>query len=109
MQVIKKSRSPEEEARIEEFRRRAGRFMVSRRMVENDPDLWAAVLSGVCVVRCEALYYEDGFEYVALSDRFDVIALGEVTPTYKAIITEHKCDDGSTTYDVVFEREGVGQ
>ena len=109
MQVIEKSRSPEEKARIEEFRRRAGRFTVSRRMVENDPDLWAVVLSGMCVVRCEVLYYGDVFEYVALSDRFDVAALGEVTPTYKAIITEHKCDDGSATYDVVFEREGVGQ
>lgn len=109
MQCINKSRSPEENARLEEFRRRSGRFTVSRRMVENDPSLWVTVLRGMCVVRCEALYWGDYFEYVALSDQFDVTDFGEIVPTYTAIITEHKLDDGSTNYEVVFEREGVRQ
>lgn len=109
MQYIKESRSPEENARLEEFRRRVGRFTVSRRMVENDPVLWATLLRGMCVVRTEAIYWGDRFEYVALSDQFDVTPLGQVVPDYTAIITEHKLDDGRTTYDIVFEREGARQ
>ena len=95
-------RTPAEQA--EQFRRRAGRFYVRSKLLDQQPDLWKALMREVCVFRCEEVWWARGFEYHALSDHFDVIEPGRMLPEYEATITEQQDDDGGKTYQITFAR-----
>lgn len=73
---------------------RVGRFTVTHPMID-DRAAMLAILAGCIVVRAEMLWNENGIEYIALCDDFDPVPLGDITPTYRAILTEN--EDGTIT------------
>lgn len=62
--------------------RRVGKFMISRDAVERDPLKVLAIMARCIVVRCEMLYQEQAFEYVAYSWDFMELEEGKQVPEY---------------------------
>lgn len=62
--------------------RRLGRF----RITDIDACMREAkiVLARVVVVRAELMYMDSAIEYVAISDDFDTVDIGELVPMYTA-------------------------
>lgn len=72
-----------------QIRDRRGKFTIVENLLHNVPDQIAAMLRNVIVVRCEMHYWDSTgarFEYVALSPLFDLIGVGDLTPTYVCVI-----------------------
>lgn len=67
--------------------RRAGRFKISRLVMQSYPETIMALMGKMLVLRCEPLAMGDEFEYQALSMLFDEINMGEMTPEYKLYFT----------------------
>ena len=66
--------------------RRIGRFSLAHQLIDRDPDAVQAVMARVIVVRCESMYATDTFDYVALSDDFEMVPAGRVLPEYEVHI-----------------------
>lgn len=66
--------------------RRVGRLQISHDLLFSNPKAVQKVLSKVIVVRCESIFYKKCFEYVALSNRFDIIDEASEPPLYQAVV-----------------------
>lgn len=71
-----------------DFRRRLGRFVVRRQMIEDDAYILRKALADVIVVRAEMRYDIDGIEYTALSEKFAIVPKGLAAPTYNLIFDQ---------------------
>ena len=65
--------------------KRVGRFRISDEMIRFNPEIAQKVLSKVIVVRCEKHFW-GYYEYLALSNRFDIVEEGVIAPYYDAVI-----------------------
>lgn len=63
-----------------------GRFLISDKLIHENPEIAQKVLSKVIVVRCEHIAYKFCFEYYAYSKRFDVLQEGQEVPLYDIYI-----------------------
>lgn len=70
------------------MKKRIGRFVMSRELVERNPETARAIMGRCIVVRCEMMYHIDTLEYVALSPDFDELPQGMIVPEYEVIIFE---------------------
>jgi hypothetical protein len=52
-----------------------------------DWKLLLPLMAQVVVVRCEQLYWNDCFEYTALSELFEPVPIGMFPPMYRIIFT----------------------
>lgn len=71
---------------MRDIEKRLGRFLISDEMLRKNPRAVQRILSKVIVVRCEYLYPNRAFEYIAQSERFDVVEEGLLYPTYTGVI-----------------------
>jgi hypothetical protein len=62
--------------------RRVGRFEISRKLIEDRPDIIRTIMGRCIVIRCETIYYTDAIEYTALSPDFDEVPEGRTIPRY---------------------------
>ena len=69
-------------------RRRLGRFVLSRILIEDYPETLRTIMGRCIILRCEMLYHMDTFEYVALSPDFDEVEQGVFPPDYEVYISE---------------------
>lgn len=81
--------------------RRVGKFSISREEVFRNPDGVRAIMGRCIIVRCEMLYYSDGFAYMAMSPDFSVVKEGYWLPEYRVnvedgIVTWAKIGDSSS-------------
>lgn len=67
---------------IEELKKRPGKFMISKDIVEAEPEMVMAINGGLIITRCELRYDDNSFHYTALGEDFDVVPEGEATPKY---------------------------
>lgn len=67
---------------------RIGRFGISNVIIRDLRDVALKILSGLIVVRAEALIYKDEIDYVAIGECFDEIEEYSEPPRYNAILTE---------------------
>ncbi|PWC95462.1 hypothetical protein [Azospirillum sp. TSO5] len=67
--------------------RRLGRFNLAGDMIDRHPDAIAAALSGMIVVRAEAIYHDRSIDYTAFSPSFAPVADADVIPRYVAEVT----------------------
>lgn len=67
-----------------------GKFRVSRELIHNPKNhkKILQIMGGMIIVRAECIYAGDCFEYTAISDYFDDVETGWVTPDYEFIITQ---------------------
>jgi hypothetical protein len=71
--------------------RHLGKFRIASFYVEKEPKLVAAALRDLVIVRCEHMWQEPSFEYIAFSeDKFDLIPLGGETPWYDVTIISER-------------------
>lgn len=71
------------------MKRRIGRFTIAAPLIDTDCDQIMTEVMGACVVvRCEMLYAQGAFEYVAISPRFDEVDLGSEVPWYDVVLHE---------------------
>ena len=96
-----------------EHLRRVGRFYISEEVLWGCFDGVLEALNGVFVIRCEHLYDRDGFEYMAYSDKFDLVEQGNIAPMYSLLCDREDIlnDDGDfvgvRSVNFRFEREGL--
>lgn len=67
--------------------RKLGKFRISNRLIEKDPELCRLALDGVIVVRAECLWHCDAIEYIGLHEDFAELPAGQIVPDYVAVIT----------------------
>jgi hypothetical protein len=80
--------------------RRVGKFQISDDIIDEQPQVARAVLSGLIVLRAEALHHAYAIEYIAAGDQFEPITLGEMVPMYTVSIR----DLIGGKYDVTFSK-----
>lgn len=80
--------------------RRLGKFDISFQLVEESQWEVSLILSllGFIPIRVEAMYANNSFEYVGISDRFREVSPAEVIPIYE--IEVQSDEDGITKVDV---------
>ena len=61
---------------------RPGKFSISQEALTDAPEVVQAVMGECIITRCEHRFQNGTFEYEAYSNHFDVVAEGEVAPTY---------------------------
>lgn len=68
--------------------RNLGRFSITRELVDTDPEKVSQIftLLKLVPVRVEMMY-PDKFDYIAISERFPEVKLGEMIPEYTLKIT----------------------
>lgn len=66
--------------------RRLGKFQIASHNIEDHPEMVRQIMSQVIVVRCEQMYDTDSFSYTAISEHFDEVELGQMTPEYQVMI-----------------------
>ena len=61
-----------------------GKFEIPIKLIDNEPDLVAKIFAKLKLVpvKVETMYYKDAIKYVALSELFPAISLGETIPEY---------------------------
>jgi len=62
---------------------RVGRFSIKDALLRSDPDAFLILSAQIIVVRCEYMFRNDGFEYIALSPLFDEVEPGSMAPDYR--------------------------
>lgn len=67
---------------------RYGKFSIPIMWIDRDPQSALAVLDRCIVVRAEAMLAARTVEYVAMHQDFDPLPLGQVIPTYEAVIKD---------------------
>lgn len=69
--------------------RKIGKFKLAGVNLNEDllPEI-KKIMAQVIVTRCEHTYHDDMFEYIAMSDAFDEVPVGECIPSYDVYITE---------------------
>lgn len=82
---------------------RRGKFLVPEEALLEDKAnsigwLWQYIAANVFIARAEYLWSRKAFEYVGVSELFDVVDPRDHTPTYNLFFTSDK-------NQVVFERE----
>lgn len=80
---------------FKELRSRIGRFYLSRRLVEERPDLIMKLMGKLIIVRAECLFWNDEMEYLALCSDFPVVQEG-CKPTEMTI---NLYEDGDIAFD----------
>ena len=65
------------------IRARAGTFRLPQSLLDDHPKIVLEIMAKCIVYRAESLYYERQIEYAALSQEFDPVPEGEVTPEYE--------------------------
>jgi hypothetical protein len=69
--------------------RRVGRFEISRKLIEDRPDIVRSIMGRCIVIRCETIYYTDAIEYTALSPDFNEVPEGRTIPRYVIEVSEN--------------------
>lgn len=59
-----------------------GKFSIDTYAIEHDPKQVMKIMSHMIVVRAEHLYMSKRIEYIAISDLFDSLNVGEQIPDY---------------------------
>lgn len=67
---------------------RIGKFCIDVRQIERMPKVAMAILNGCIVVRAESMWHRNAIEYMAISDQFDEVAVGDVCPEYEPQIKD---------------------
>lgn len=62
-----------------------GKFHIHRDMILSDEAAVLRVMAKCIVVRCELLYHNNAFEYVALSEDFAEVPEASIIPTYNIV------------------------
>jgi hypothetical protein len=62
--------------------RRMGRFSIPLRQIEDEPDKVIGLLYGVIVVEATTRWDSQSIEYLAISDKFEVVPLEREAPRY---------------------------
>lgn len=75
--------------------RRLGRFLVSRTLLREQPEQLKPLFSEMIVVEAQMRWERDSVEYLAMSDRFEVVEEGVMCPLYE--ITFRKDEEGRVT------------
>jgi len=75
------------------MRNRIGRFVMSRHLVEEEPEQAMKIMSRCVVVRCELMFASDCFEYLAMSPDFDEVLPGFLATEY--VVRLSKDDEGN--------------
>lgn len=70
------------------MKNRRGKFKLSADIVRDGPEAVLQIMAHIIVTRCEYIWESDVFEYNAISNLFREVPIGEVTPTYKFIVTK---------------------
>jgi len=78
-----------------ELVRRLGRFNVSRMLLREQPERLKPLFAEMIVVEAQMRWERDSVEYLAMSDRFDVVEEGMMCPLYE--ITFRKDEEGRVT------------
>lgn len=85
--------------------RRLGKFTISSELINDHPDIAREILEDITILRAGALDYDNGYDYVGISDDFEICKKSCQIPEYKAIFEEIeiKGGDGSIIYVPVFK------
>ncbi len=67
------------------MKRRIGKFYIHSLLINDSPEAIKKVMGKCIILRCEHLPHRDAFEYIAISDDFDEIAVSLVTPEYQVV------------------------
>lgn len=70
--------------------RRIGRFEISTNLIDDEPHAVQEALRDMIIVRAEQMYDTMSIEYMAISDKFEELALGHRAPRYIARLTRHR-------------------
>ena len=62
---------------------RYGKFTIDRSFIEDHPDVVLQVMANVIVIKAELLWAEKVMDYVGLSEDFEEVEPGAVTPSYE--------------------------
>ncbi len=75
--------------------RRLGRFNVSRWLLREQPEQLKPLFAEMIVVEAQMRWERDSVEYLAMSDRFEVVPEAVMAPLYE--ITFKRDEDGRVT------------
>lgn len=67
-----------------------GKFHIHRDMILRDESVVLRVMAKCIVVRCELLYHNESFEYVALSEEFAEVPEAGAIPTYNIVFSDNR-------------------
>jgi len=71
------------------LQRKMGRFSISIRMIESDPEKVKKVMGKCVIFRAEMLYRSMSVEYEASCDDFEIIPMGCIMPDYDVFWDVH--------------------
>ena len=71
----------------DDLRKRIGRIRIPLGQIKKDPEPLFAIFARCIVVRCENLFWLDGFDYEVLSPDLPPLAEGVAVPAYDAIFS----------------------
>lgn len=86
--------------------RHLGKFTISSKVINDHPDIAREILKDIIILRAEALDYANEYDYVGISDNFEICEKGCQVPEYEAIIEKVESGEGaeSIIYAPVFKR-----
>jgi len=67
-------------------RARLGRFFLPWAIINDDKALAELAFNGMIVLSAEHRYDLNAIEYLGLHDQFEIVVLGNLAPTYEAVI-----------------------
>lgn len=84
--------------------KRVGKFKISGRVMQDEPDIVMEVMARCAILRCEHMAYGNYYEYCAISPDFDEVPMGEEIPEYLSTVIQNVRRLGKLTNDVRFRR-----
>ena len=78
-----------------------GKFTIDKCQIDRMPKVALAILNGCIVVQAENKWHSDQIEYMAISDQFDEVPVGDACPEYEPQIK----DLVGGKYHVTWERK----
>lgn len=69
-----------------------GRFVITEKNLIENREAAQAVMAQCIPVRAEQLWAANGIEYVAISEHFDEVPLGQVVPEYQVNLSQSEED-----------------
>jgi len=66
--------------------RKIGSFSIAVPLVEDSPEIVRLIMGKCAIIRCEMIYHEGAFEYIALCDDFAEVPPEGKIPEYNVIV-----------------------
>lgn len=93
--LIPPAEAPDKGVGCGELVRRLGRFHVSRTLLREQPEQLKPLFAEMIVVEAQMRWERDSVEYLAMSDRFELVPEAVMAPLYE--ITFRKDEEGRVT------------